>query len=191
MRFDKIEEIEREVNILDIMALVVILVGAFYMQFFTHELPCPLCLLQRLGFLMIGLGFILNLRFGIRPLHYGISLLAALFTVAVALRQVLLHIAPEASGVTGYGEALFGLHMYTWSLLFAVGFILWIGFHLLFPKQFSKIQLRPAKWLLRLGYIVCVILILFSLLNVIFVFLECGIAQCPENPLHYRYLIGK
>ena len=44
-------------------------------------------------------------------------LLAALFGMAVAGRQILLHITP---GTGSYGAPLFGLHFYTWSfLLFA------------------------------------------------------------------------
>ena len=49
-----------------------------------------------------------------QPLHYGLSILAALFGVVVAGRQVLLHIVP---GSGAYGSALFGLHLYTWSLI--------------------------------------------------------------------------
>ncbi|WP_410520766.1 disulfide bond formation protein B [Candidatus Tisiphia endosymbiont of Dioctria rufipes] len=36
-------------------------VVAFIFQFFYYELPCPLCLLQRFGFIAIGLGALLSI----------------------------------------------------------------------------------------------------------------------------------
>ncbi len=78
------------------------------------ELPCPLCLLQRIDFIALGRGLLLNMRFGPSPLHYGLVIAAALFGAAAAGRQVLLHIVP---GSGAYGSPLFGLHLYTWSLV--------------------------------------------------------------------------
>src|SRR5258708_31261310 len=100
--------------------IAVVLLVAFGLQFGLKELPCPLCNLQRVAFALCGLGFVLNLRFGGHPLHYGLSLLAALFGVAVAGRQVLLHIVP---GTGAYGSTLFDIHLYTWSLLAFVAVI--------------------------------------------------------------------
>jgi disulfide bond formation protein DsbB len=94
--------------------IAIVLLVAFGLQFGLKELPCPLCNLQRVAFALCGFGFLLNLRFGVQPLHYGLSLLAALFGVAVAGRQVLLHIVP---GSGSYGSAIFGFYLYTWSLL--------------------------------------------------------------------------
>ncbi len=96
------------------------LLAAFGLQFAFKELPCPLCNLQRVAFAMCGFGFLLNLRFGVQMLHYGLTLLGAMFGAAVAGRQVLLHIAP---GTGTYGSPLLGLHLYTWALLAFVGII--------------------------------------------------------------------
>ena len=79
-----------------------------------HELPCPLCLLQRILFAVLAVGPILNMRFGPRPSHYALSLLAAVAGFVVSTRQVLLHIMP---GDAGYGSALLGYHYYTWALI--------------------------------------------------------------------------
>ena len=35
---------------------------AFIDQLYNHDLPCPLCILQRVGFTLIGLMILLNLR---------------------------------------------------------------------------------------------------------------------------------
>ena len=107
-------------NALALGLISLALVAAFADQLLLGELPCPLCLLQRAALIAAGLGFLLNLRFGIRPLHYGLAILAALTGAAVAMRQVLLHIAP---GDPGFGHALFGLHLYTWAFMAFVGII--------------------------------------------------------------------
>ena len=94
--------------------MATILLVAFGLQFGLKELPCPVCNLQRVAFVLCGFGFLLNLRFGAQPLHYALTLLGALFGLAVSGRQVLLHIVP---GGSAYGSPLLGLHLYTWSLI--------------------------------------------------------------------------
>lgn len=101
-------------NAIGAAGIAIVLLIAFGIQFALNELPCPLCILQRVALVLCGFGFLLNLRFGVQPLHYGLSILAALFGMAAAGRQVLLHIVP---GSGAYGSALFGLHLYTWSLM--------------------------------------------------------------------------
>jgi disulfide bond formation protein DsbB len=88
-------------------AISAVLLVAFYFQFALGELPCPLCLLQRVAFTALAVGPILTLRHGPRPGHYGLIVLAALLGAAIASRQVLLHIIP---GDAGYGSALHGYH---------------------------------------------------------------------------------
>src|SRR3990167_6896576 len=85
---------ERLANFFEVVGVMLVIVLAFLMQFVCNELPCPLCLLQRFGFMAIAFGFLLNFRFGFRPSHYSIILLSSLFTAFVALRQVALHILP-------------------------------------------------------------------------------------------------
>jgi hypothetical protein len=65
-------------NALGLYALALILAAAFAAQLLLHELPCPLCLLQRLQFTLLAIGPILNVRWGPRPSHYALSLLAAI-----------------------------------------------------------------------------------------------------------------
>src|SRR5512144_1680427 len=101
-------------NLIGTAGIAAALLVAFGLQFALNELPCPLCMLQRVALVLCGFGFLLNLRFGAQPLHYGLSILSALFGFAAAGRQVLLHIVP---GTGAYGSALFGLHLYAWSLI--------------------------------------------------------------------------
>src|SRR6478752_8980587 len=101
-------------NALSLYALALVLAAAFAAQLLLHELPCPLCLLQRIQFAALAIGPIMNIRWGPRQSHYALSLLAAAAGAAFSTRQVLLHILP---GDAGYGTALFGYHYYTLALI--------------------------------------------------------------------------
>jgi disulfide bond formation protein DsbB len=89
-------------NALGLYAIALVLLVAFVAQLMLHELPCPLCLLQRIQFAMLAVGPILNVRFGPRPSHYAASLLTAVAGAVFAARQILLHVMP---GDPGYGTA--------------------------------------------------------------------------------------
>ncbi len=120
-------------NALGLYAVALVLVIAFAAQLLLNELPCPLCLLQRIQFAMLAVGPILNLRFGPRPSYYAVSLFTAIAGAAFATRQILLHIMP---GDLGYGSALLGYHYYTWAFIgFAVAIIA-LAAMLLFDEQF-------------------------------------------------------
>jgi disulfide bond formation protein DsbB len=167
------------VNILDVLALIVILTLAFIFQWVFHELPCPLCLLQRVGFLITGIGFLLNLRYSLRPSHYAISLIGALFTSFVALRQIALHVVP---GTGAYGSSILGLHMYTWSFIASMAIICFTAILLSFDAQYRvpEPELKRGKFLVSL---LMVIMLALALSNVVVVLNECGLFQCPENPM--------
>ena len=64
-------------NALGLYAIALVLAAAFAAQLLLGELPCPLCLLQRIQFALLAIGPILNVRFGPRPSHYAASLLVA------------------------------------------------------------------------------------------------------------------
>src|SRR6187455_882415 len=124
----------KTLNVIGLYAIAAVLAAAFAAQLLLNELPCPLCLLQRIQFAMLAVGPILNVRFGPRPSHYALSLLTAVAGAAFAMRQVLLHIMP---GDPGYGSALLGYHYYTWAFIgFAVAIVL-LAAILLFDRQFE------------------------------------------------------
>src|SRR5580698_3680048 len=121
-------------NATGLYAVALVLAAAFAAQLLLHELPCPLCLLQRLQFAVLAIGPILNIRWGPRPSHYALSLLAAAAGAAFSTRQILLHIMP---GDTGYGSALLGYHYYSWALIGFVAAIVLLAAILLFDRQFE------------------------------------------------------
>jgi len=154
-------------NALSLYAVALVLAAAFAAQLLLHELPCPLCLLQRIQFAVLAVGPILNIRFGPRPSHYALSLLAAAAGFAFSTRQVLLHITP---GDAGFGTALFGYHYYTWAL---------VGFEpdrepAVAPPAYAAV----AVWLV----------IGLTALNVASTLAECGFGACAENPVVYELL---
>lgn len=167
-------------NLLELAFILLVLLMALGFQFVLKELPCPLCLLQRVGLLGIAFGFLLNLRYGLRPSHYAISLLSALFTAFVALRQVALHIVP---GTGSYGSAIFGLHMYTWSFIIAMAIVLFNVILLSFDREYLRVD-HAFQWK-KLSHLLFICLLIVAAINLASTFAECGIGQCPDNPTHY------
>ena len=172
-------------NALSLYAVALVLAAAFAAQFILHELPCPLCLLQRILFVTLAVGPILNIRFGPRPSHYALSLLAAVAGAVASTRQVLLHIMP---GDTGYGSALLGYHYYTWALIGFIAAIVLLAAVLLFDRQFEDdgAALPPTGGLFAQTAVGLVIGL--TSLNVISTLLECGFGACADNPTIYELL---
>lgn len=169
-------------NTLALAVISAVLGGAFVEQIFVGELPCPLCLLQRAGLITVGLGFLLNLRFGIQPIHYGTTLIGALIGATASVRQILLHIAPNDPG---YSKAVFGFHLYTWSFVSFVAILFAIGILLCLCRPHD--HARPTTTgrttgIVMLSFAVIVIANLFSTL------LECGLSQCGDGPVSYQGL---
>jgi disulfide bond formation protein DsbB len=171
-------------NALGLYAIALVLIAAFTAQLMLYELPCPLCLLQRALFTALAIGPILNIRFGPRPSHYALSLLAAAAGAVASTRQVLLHIMP---GDAGYGTALLGYHYYTWALLGFVAAIVVIAAVLLFDRQFGDEPMQPASADAFVQAAVWLVIGL-TVLNVVSTLLECGFGACADNPMVYEML---
>jgi len=178
--------IARNINALALLGICAILIGAYYIQFVKGELPCPLCLLQRLALLGVAFGAMMNLRFGIHPTHYGISLLSAVLGAIISARQILLHMNTPGGG---YGSAVYGMHLYTWALIIFVVAIVLIGLMLFSDTQYEDFD--DFKSTKEVGWIATIIFFLVVLItagNVATTYLECGFQQCPDNPTSYIIL---
>lgn len=172
-------------NALSLYAVALVLAAAFAAQLLLHELPCPLCLLQRIQFAVLAIGPIMNVRWGPRPSHYALSLLAAVAGAVFSTRQVLLHIMP---GDAGYGTALFGYHYYTLALIGFVIAIVLLAAILLFDRQFEN---NDAAQPVAPGvFAVAAVRLVIGLtaLNVASTLLECGFGACADNPVVYELL---
>lgn len=172
----------RLINLFELCAIIGILAIALLLQFYFHELPCPLCLLQRVGFFMITVGFLLNLKFGYRPFHYTIVLLSALFTAFVALRQIALHVIP---GTGAYGAPILGLHLYTWSFIVSMAIIILTAVILGSGKQYDIRQYQSRAWRL-ITHLLFAFVGLILVANIVAVVFECGFHICPDNPAQYE-----
>ena len=179
-------------SILRLFCLIVflfILGASLFIQIVYKELPCPLCLIQRLGILGICFSIILDLKYGLHIRNDAIGNLFAYFTALVAMRQILLHIVPNTGA---YGMMVMGLHLYTWSFIVVMIYLFTSLLFSLDERQYGHTnqmitKIRKKKIVGFLIPICCLATILIALLNVILVFLECGITQCPDNPVKYKY----
>jgi disulfide bond formation protein DsbB len=170
-------------NALGALGISIVLLIAFALQFGLNELPCPLCMLQRIALALCGFGLLLNLRFGPQPLHYGLVILSALLGAAVATRQVLLHIVP---GSGSYGSPIMGVHLYTWSLVLFLAIIVGIAALMILEGRGSEIDDRRSAqrfggFYRAVGYL----LIALTLANAVNSFLQCGPVECDSNPTEY------
>jgi len=171
-------------NTIGLYAISVILLEAFYFQFVLQELPCPLCLLQRVAFTALAVGPILTLRYGPQPSHYGLTIIAALAGAGIACRQILLHIEP---GNSGFGSPILGLHFYSWAFICFVIAIAACAAVLLFNKQFSEQTQPPSIGLFERTAVWLIIAV--TLLNAANALTECGFDFCPPGgPADYELL---
>jgi hypothetical protein len=142
-----------------------------------------------LAYFTIALGPALNLRFGIRPSHYGISLAGAMFLGTVSI-DMMIRIVEEV-GAAGYGPVVLGLHVNSWSLIISIIAGVGVVLMLLWERQFALARHqpttlgRPTSLLLKVALIFVMCVIVFALISGIF---ECGPGICPDSaPKTYPY----
>jgi disulfide bond formation protein DsbB len=177
---------------IEILGVLGVIGGAFWYQFVKGELPCPLCLLQRMGMVlaMLGPAYVLIRRHRdddtVTPVDrvatgFGMSILGGMLGMAMATRQVLLHILP---GDPGYGDAVMGMHLYTWAVVVFVVVIVTSGVTLLFHRQLAPDRSdQPMPWWTKATLWLLGLMILANMLNA---FAIAGFhAFLPDNPIEY------
>ena len=176
-----------------VLGVCSVVLGAMSVQFVGKELPCPLCMLQRMAMLLAALGpmFIIK-QTSVRgsdskvdqSIGFGMSIIASVLGLFISGRQVLLHILP---GNPGYGGVVFGLHLYTWAFIVFSTILLVSGLSLMFSRFMtvskSLDRMGPASrvtvWVLRITIAA----------NVISVFTESGTNWfLPDNPVQYELI---
>ncbi len=177
-------------NAIGLLAICFVLSFALADQLLYDDLPCPLCLLQRMGFFAAGFGIALNLVLRVRTAHYGIAILGAVCGAAVSLRQVALHVVP---GTGSYGDAFLGYHFYTWAFIVFCLIIAGTGLMLLFERQFAGepevsdlvLMDKPTRRLAQTAFLLFGFL---AVANGVSTVLECGAGMCADNPTSYQLL---
>lgn len=151
-----------------LVAYIGVLSGAmFYFQFGLAELPCPLCILQRMGMMLSSLGALWVVVQALRSTlttsgfmtGLGMAILGALLGASVSVRQILLHINPDDPG---YGGAVLNLHLYTWALVSFVVVLVFAGVLLLFGNTFEPVAPetrigRVIAWLVIWAFVFTIV----------------------------------
>jgi disulfide bond formation protein DsbB len=164
--------------------LVGILSAALVMQFAFGELPCPLCLLERMAMFGVGYAIVQNFRNGFDERMTGLALIFAVLLLVIATRQSMLDIAPRP-GHAYIGSAVFGLHMPVWAAL--VGLVLILAHALkitLLGAAAPGVAPLPAMTVAArlLGFA----LLALCAVNAVAVVLQCGLGEC--HTFGYRLL---
>lgn len=160
--------------------IAVILIAAAVMQYAFGELPCPLCLLQRVAMLGICFGILTHLRSGFSYQNTGISIGSALFLLIVAERQTLLDIVPRP-GHAYIGSPVFGLHMPVWSIIIALVVLIAFSLKLAIIGGDRHLETTPVSTFPRLaaiGTVVGLVVIALAVLNLGSVIVQCGLNEC-------------
>lgn len=175
-----------------LLAYIGVLSGAmFYFQFGLAELPCPLCILQRMGMMLSSLGplyiLVQAMRYTLTASKYmtglGLAILGALLGAAVSTRQILLHINPDDPG---YGGAVLNLHLYTWALVSFIVVLVFAGVLLMFGTDFEPVT--PESQAARVLTWVIIALFVFTIAaNLVTVFALEGFNWfLPDDPARYE-----
>ena len=157
-----------------------ILTAAMVLQYARGELPCPLCLLQRIAMFGVCFGIIQNFRRGFSYQNTGYSLLFTIFLLLVSVRQTLLDIYPRP-GHAYIGSAVFGIHMPVWSIIIALCLLIAYAAKLAaFGGDEYLNEAPPSEFPLvkKLADILSLYVIAICAINVISVFLQCGFNEC-------------
>ncbi|MCW5694049.1 MAG: disulfide bond formation protein B [Pseudolabrys sp.] len=162
-----------------------ILTAAMVMQYAFGELPCPLCLLQRVALFGVAFAVILGLRHGDSARTTGLGLLISIFLLVIAVRQTLLDIYPRP-GHEYIGSAVLGLHMPVWSVLIALALIAGYALKLtVFGDSEHRPDLAAYPALKRVATAASVYVVVLCAINLGSVVVQCGLEQCHTD----RYLL--
>jgi disulfide bond formation protein DsbB len=157
-----------------LLALAGVLTAAMGFQFFDREIPCPLCLLQRVAMFGCCFGLMQQLRGGDSQRGAGIALISTVLLLVISARQTLLDLFPRP-GHAYIGRAVFGIHMPVWSVLIAVALLLGFAVRLAF---FGGPRSAPPATPSRLTYALGLYVAIICAINCLSVLVQCGLGEC-------------
>lgn len=166
---------ERFFNTLWILVICGVLLAAFGVQLFLKEMPCPLCLLQRLAMISIASAALLNLCFGTKLTHYSLALFSSTFGGAVSLRQIALHVCPN---FTTFGTPVLGLSLFSWAFLVFCCSIVAVALLMFFydPKESPRDPGRMNAF----EQLAAALLLFVTVANIITTLVLCGLDPCSD-----------
>ncbi|MBP7972061.1 MAG: disulfide bond formation protein B [Candidatus Nanopelagicales bacterium] len=176
------------------LAYCLVILMAISTQFTgAHDMPCPLCTLQRMAMILIGIGAVWmvgltrkgRMNMGAYARGYGLMILGALLGMIISTRQVLLHIEPDDPG---YGGTVLGLHFYTWALITFLIVLVYSGVMLTLTRRTYPVA-PTGKGALMLSSVIVYFFVFVIALNVVLIFIEQGFNWVlPDDPSRYELL---
>ena len=157
--------------------LAAILTAAMVLQYAAGEIPCPLCLLQRVAMFGICFGIIHHVRDGYDARNIGVGLVWALYLLVISVRQVLLNIVARP-GHAYPGSAVLGLHMPVWSVVIALAVLLAFAATLALVDGDRLSVTPPSPVLTQVGAVAGLYVIALCLINLVSVIMQCGLGAC-------------
>lgn len=170
------------------LAMAGILTAAMIFQYYGGEIPCPLCLLQRVAMFGVCFGIILHFRYGPSARNDGFCILFALLLLIVSTRQTLIDIYPRP-GHSYIGSAVFGLHMPVWSIVIALTILLAFAVKSAVLGGGALRDPQPSPIIGRLARLLGLYVIALCLINFGSVIVQCGVDACHTT--EYRLLSGR
>jgi disulfide bond formation protein DsbB len=167
------------------LVIAEILTFAMVLQYRAGEIPCPLCLLQRVAMFGVCFGIILHFRRGYNARNEGLSMLFALFLLIVSVRQVLLDIYPRP-GHSYIGSAIFGIHMPVWSVIIAFAMLLAFAIKFAVIGENSREDDGPPLALVSAATWLSGYMIFLCAVNFVSVIVQCGLDAC--HTMGYKLL---
>jgi disulfide bond formation protein DsbB len=178
-RLETLRFVLNEVYALAVIAVIAaVLTAALVVQYGAGELPCPLCLLQRVAMLGVCFGMMQNFRNGFSDRNLGYSLLYSVFLLIVSIRQTLLDIYPRP-GHEYVGSAVLGLHMPVWSILIATALITAFAIKLcVIGTEDGATPPERKSPVGRIAMVLSLYVIAIALVNFGSVVVQCGLGEC-------------
>ena len=179
-------------NYIFLLAMMLVIAGiltaAMTLQYGRGELPCPLCLLQRVAMFGVCVGIIQSLRSGFSYQNTGISLLFTVFLLIVSVRQTLLDIYPRP-GHEYIGSEVFGIHMPVWSVIIAACILTAYALKLTVlggSKELMEAEASEFPLISKVAGIVGLYVVAIGIMNTVSVLVQCGLNQC--HTFNYQLL---
>ena len=166
--------------LLVMLVIAGILTTAMTLQYVNGELPCPLCLLERVAMFGVCFGIMLNFRRGFSYQNTGFSLLSAILLLVIAVRQTLLDIYPRP-GHEYIGSAIFGIHMPVWSIIIALSLLIAYAIKLAIiggDEYLREANLAEFPAMTKSANILSLCIIVICRINFVSVILQCGWGEC-------------
>ena len=169
--------LDRLILFLMLAVLAAILTAAMVMQYAFGEIPCPLCLLQRVAMFGCCFGLIRQLRSNNSERGTGIALIFTVLLLVISVRQTLLDLFPRP-GHDYVGSTVFGIHLPVWSVIISVALLLGFAIRLaLFggAHNTADAERHLPRTVVRALVIYLVVICAINFLSVV---AQCGLDQC-------------